>query len=278
MAVLLSSSSSSPVWTISIIFVIVFIFLPYEVDCSTVEQKHAKLRQYLKNKKQGVVNGKVMPITTVIPTRTTYQNGGNEGKGPGPTPIAVQNLTPKDSVRTHNLINSGYMSKHYLDLNPNALDSGYTNYKENNIDNLALKLVNNDSFIVAIDLYPLIKNKSIKTRIINFTSIFSNRTFEKRTSYSTSKAALKALTKSLALEWSNNNITVNCISPGPFLTEINLPVLKDKKNYDEFCKKIPLKRFGNVQEILTTVLYLASDESSYVNGSEIIVDGGWTIK
>ena len=152
----------------------------------------------------------------------------------------------------------------------------------NNIKNKDFNTVLNTNFISAFNFYklifPLIKNKSIKTRIINFTSIFSNRTFEKRTSYSTSKAALKALTKSLALEWSNNNITVNCISPGPFLTEINLPVLKDKKNYDEFCKKIPLKRFGNVQEILTTVLYLASDESSYVNGSEIIVDGGWTIK
>jgi len=86
------------------------------------------------------------------------------------------------------------------------------------------------------------------------------------------------LTKNLALEWSNYNTTVNSISPGPFLTEINLPVLKDKKNYKEFCKKIPLNRFGKVDEIISSVLFLASESSSYVNGTEIIVDGGWTIK
>ena len=90
----------------------------------------------------------------------------------------------------------------------------------NNIKNKDFNTVLNTNFISAFNfyklIYPLIKNKSIKTRIINFTSIFSNRTFEKRTSYSTSKAALKALTKSLALEWSNNNITVNCISPALF--------------------------------------------------------------
>ena len=152
----------------------------------------------------------------------------------------------------------------------------------NKISSKEFNEVFNTNFISAVNFYkeifPLIKNKKNSTRVINFTSIFSNRTFEKRTSYSTSKAALKMLTKNLALEWSSFNITVNCISPGPFLTEINLPVLKNKKNYKEFCQKIPLKRFGKVDEIISSVLFLASDDSSYVNGSEIIVDGGWTIK
>ena len=85
------------------------------------------------------------------------------------------------------------------------------------------------------------------------------------------------LTKSLALEWSRHNITVNSISPGPFLTEINLPVLKNKKEYNKMCKKIPLGRFGNVDEVVTAMLFLASKYSSYVNGSEIVVDGGWTV-
>ena len=153
----------------------------------------------------------------------------------------------------------------------------FDNIKLNDFSNVL-----NTNFSSSINFYkkifPLIKNKSKPTRIINFTSIFSNRTFEGRTSYSTSKAALKMLTKNLALEWSKFNITVNCISPGPFLTEINLPVLKNKKNYQEFCNKIPLNRFGQIDEIISPVLFLASDYSSYVNGSEIIVDGGWTIK
>lgn len=142
--------------------------------------------------------------------------------------------------------------------------------------------VMNTNFISAFKFYkkifPLISNKRRISRVVNFTSIFSEKTFEQRTSYSTSKAALRMLTKNLALEWAKYNITVNCISPGPFLTEINKPVLKNKLNYKSFCEKIPLNRFGNIDEIVTSVLYLTSDYSSYVNGSEIIIDGGWTIK
>jgi len=152
----------------------------------------------------------------------------------------------------------------------------------NKISNNEFLKVFNTNFMSAFNFYreifPFIKNKTYSSRIINFTSIFSNRTFEKRSSYSISKASLKMLTKNLALEWCKYNITVNCISPGPFLTEINMPVLKDKKNYKEFCEKIPLRRFGKVSEIVSSVLFLAADESSYVNGSEILVDGGWTIK
>ena len=131
------------------------------------------------------------------------------------------------------------------------------------------------AFNIYKKLYPILL-KSNYARIINLTSIFSTRTIEKRTSYTASKAALLMLTKSLALEWCKNNITVNSISPGPFLTEINLPVLKNKKEYAKMCKKIPLGRFGNVEEIITPMLFLASEYSSYVNGSEIIIDGGWT--
>ena len=86
------------------------------------------------------------------------------------------------------------------------------------------------------------------------------------------------LTKTLALEWSKFNITVNSISPGPFLTEMNLPVLKDKKKYKAFCSNIPQGRFGNPDEIITSALFLSSRYSSYVTGSNIHVDGGWTSK
>ncbi len=155
--------------------------------------------------------------------------------------------------------------------------SEFNKINEEDFDNII-----NTNFISAFKFYkkifPLVSNKKVVSRIINFTSIFSEKTFEERTSYATSKAALKMLTKNLALEWVKFNTTVNCISPGPFLTEINKPVLKNKKNYDAFCEKIPLKRFGNVEEIISSVLYLSSDYSSYVTGSEIIIDGGWTIK
>ena len=60
------------------------------------------------------------------------------------------------------------------------------------------------------------------------------------------------------------------------LTDINEKVLEDKINYEKFCQNIPLGRFGNPEEIATAIMFLASKYSSYVNGSDILIDGGWT--
>ena len=115
-------------------------------------------------------------------------------------------------------------------------------------------------------------------RLIHITSIFSSRSFPDRLSYATSKGAQLQLIRTLALEWATLGITVNGISPGPFLTEINKPVLDNPENYKSFCNNIPLGRFGNPEEIVSTCLFLASKASSYVNGADIVIDGGWTVK
>ena len=91
------------------------------------------------------------------------------------------------------------------------------------------------------------------------------------------KGAVLTFTKTIAIELAKFNITANCISPGPLLTEINKVVLDDKENYRKFCEKIPVGRFGETNEILTSVAFLASRYSSYVTGADIKVDGGWTI-
>jgi NAD(P)-dependent dehydrogenase (short-subunit alcohol dehydrogenase family) len=95
-------------------------------------------------------------------------------------------------------------------------------------------------------------------------------------SYSSSKAGVLLFSKTIALEWAREGITVNTISPGPLLTEINKKVLEDKENYDKFCERIPMRRFGEPFEIVTAALFLASPGSSYITGSDIVVDGGWT--
>ena len=130
------------------------------------------------------------------------------------------------------------------------------------------------AFLFAKMVYPLLKNAKFG-RLINVTSIFSKVSFPERVSYSSSKGGLLQLTKTLAVEWADSNITVNCISPGPFLTEINRPVLDNPENYKTFCLNIPKGRFGNPEEIITACLFLSSPYSGYVNGSEIVVDGGW---
>ena len=93
-----------------------------------------------------------------------------------------------------------------------------------------------------------------------------------------SKGGLLQLTRTLAIEWAPYGITVNAVSPGPFLTEINRPVLDNPENYADFCRNIPLGRFDEPSEVATSCLFLASPASSYVTGAEIRVDGGWTAK
>ena len=89
------------------------------------------------------------------------------------------------------------------------------------------------AFLLAKYSYSLLKNSDFG-RLINITSIFSTVSFPDRTSYSSSKGGMLQLTKTLALEWADKNITVNSISPGPFLTEMNKKVLDNPKNYQKF--------------------------------------------
>ena len=121
---------------------------------------------------------------------------------------------------------------------------------------------------------PLLKAASYG-RVINLASIFSSVSYPDRLSYASSKAGVLLFSKTIALEWALNGITVNTISPGPLLTEINQKVLEDKENYKKFCERIPMRRFGESNEIVTAALFLASPMSGYVTGSDIVVDGGW---
>jgi NAD(P)-dependent dehydrogenase (short-subunit alcohol dehydrogenase family) len=130
------------------------------------------------------------------------------------------------------------------------------------------------AFLFARTMYPLLKRAGWG-RLINVASIFASRSFPHRTSYASSKGALLQLTRTLAIEWAGENITVNSISPGPFATEMMQPVLKDPQRSEEFRRRIPLGRFGDPQEIVTAALFLASPASSFVTGSDIVVDGGW---
>jgi NAD(P)-dependent dehydrogenase (short-subunit alcohol dehydrogenase family) len=131
------------------------------------------------------------------------------------------------------------------------------------------------TFLATKLAYSLLKSAEYG-RVINLASIFSTVSFPHRLSYSSSKAGVLLFSKTVALEWAEQGITVNTISPGPLLTEINKKVLEDKENYEKFCERIPMRRFGEPYEIVTAALFLASPYSSYVTGSDIVVDGGWT--
>lgn len=112
-------------------------------------------------------------------------------------------------------------------------------------------------------------------RIFNMTSIMAHVSLPERTAYSSTKAALLGLTKALALELAAEKITVVGISPGPFLTEMNEPILKDPEKNAAFVAKIPVGRWGEVEEIGALAAYLCSDAAGFITGTDILIDGGW---
>lgn len=113
-------------------------------------------------------------------------------------------------------------------------------------------------------------------RVINLGSTLSIIALADRTPYASSKGAIYQMTKALALEWAPYGITVNAMLPGPFATEMNLPLTEDPEAYKAFMTKIPLGRWGELDEIKGLALFLASDASSFVTGAGITIDGGWT--
>jgi NAD(P)-dependent dehydrogenase (short-subunit alcohol dehydrogenase family) len=113
-------------------------------------------------------------------------------------------------------------------------------------------------------------------RVINLGSILSVIALAGRTPYASSKAGVLGLTRVLALEWAKTGVTVNAICPGPFGTEMNRSLLNDPAKYQAFVEKIPLGRWGELDEITGAAVFLASPAASFVTGSALFVDGGWT--
>ena len=120
--------------------------------------------------------------------------------------------------------------------------------------------------------------KAEKGSIINISSTLGLVGLANRTPYASSKGAVVQMTRTLGLELAPFNINVNAICPGPFLTEMNIPIAETEEAKKFVIGATALNRWGELREIQGAAIFLASDAATYMVGSMVTVDGGWTAR
>ena len=115
-------------------------------------------------------------------------------------------------------------------------------------------------------------------RVINVSSMLGEISMPGRSPYASSKGGLTLMTKTLALEWAKDGINVNALCPGPFATEINTPLLNNPEARATMEANVPLGRWGEPVEIGPAAVFLASEAASFMTGSCLFIDGGYTAR
>jgi len=129
------------------------------------------------------------------------------------------------------------------------------------------------AFNLARLLYPYLRKSKTVGRIINISSMAAHLGFKEVVLYGVSKAALTGMTRGLSIEWAKDNILVNSVSPGWFPSPMTSQVM-DPQRKEKILQRMPLQRFGDVQELSAVVCFLLSEAATYITGQDIAVDGG----
>jgi NAD(P)-dependent dehydrogenase (short-subunit alcohol dehydrogenase family) len=143
-------------------------------------------------------------------------------------------------------------------------DADWQKIREVNLDAVVL---------IARDGFALLR-ASGRGSLINIASVLAHRGLRQLTAYSTTKGAIVALTRGLAVEYAPHNILVNALSPGFVETALTARALRNPGIRRALIEATPLRRFGLPEEIAKAALFLASEESSYITGADLAVDGG----
>jgi len=155
----------------------------------------------------------------------------------------------------------------------------FTKVKKRNMEYL-VKLNTISTFHIAqlctLKMLETKNRKKIGGSIINMSSQMAHVGGPIRSVYNMTKAGLEGLTKGMAIDLAKNNIRVNTVCPTFVVTPMTKKFLKNKKFKRDTLNKIPLGRFADVSDVATAVAFLASDSSSMITGTSILVDGGWT--
>lgn len=154
-----------------------------------------------------------------------------------------------------------------------AIIKPFSELTENDFDetfNVNIKAV----FNVTQTLLPNLKKNS---SVVNISSLASSRSFDGHSVYSATKAAVDSLTRSLALELSAKEIRFNTVNPTVILTKMGRENWSNPAKAEPLLNHIPLRRFGEVSEVVNTIVFLLSSNSNFVNGHHLLLEGGYSV-